>query len=89
MFNAKIRKEIQTEQKRAPFFVRHNIEYEVNDCKIRVSFIFETVFLNIFVASSMFNIVTLHFSELALETCHLLRFCLCVVHESTLHCFVR
>ena len=62
MFHAKIRKEIQTEQNArhntvtsgdtnlGAFFVRHNIEYEVNDCKIIVSFIFEAVFLNIFVA---------------------------------------
>ena len=68
MFNAKIRKEIHTEQNArhntvtsddtnlGAFFLRHNIEYEVNDCKIIVSFIFETVSLNIFEANSMFNI---------------------------------
>ena len=68
MFHAKIQKKIQTEQNArhntvtsdvtnlGAFFVRHSIEYEVNDCKIIVSFIFEAIFLNIFVANSMFNI---------------------------------
>ena len=68
IFHANIRKEIQTEQNAhhnnvmsddknfGAFFVRHNIEYEVTDCKIIVSFIFEAVFLNIFIANSMFNI---------------------------------
>ena len=73
MFHAKIRKEIQTEQNAhhntvtsddttlGAFFVHHNIEYEVNDCKLIVSFIFEAVFLNIFVANSMFKLLRLIF----------------------------
>ena len=79
MFNAKILKEIQKAQNSHNNNVTSNvitmahsscaaIEYEVSDCKIRVSFIFEVVFLNIFVASLIFNICDCIFSELSLET---------------------
>ena len=64
MFNAKIPKEIQTEQNERHNTVSWDIittahsscaanEYEISDCKIIVYFIFE-VFLNIVVDSSMF-----------------------------------
>ena len=74
MFNAKIRKEIQRKRNvhlircnnHGAFFVCHSIEYKISDCKIKVSFIFKVVFLNIFIASSMFNICDFS-SELALE----------------------
>ena len=70
MFNATIPKEIQTEQNARRNTVSSDIitrahssfaanEYEVSDCKTGVSFIFEVIFLNIFIASSMFNICSI------------------------------